>query len=377
MKKILVLGAGKIQVPVINKIKELGYYSIVVDFDPQAEGAKYADKFYPISTNDLGHVLEVAKKHSIDAILTTSDYPVNVVAEIGKQLKLPAMSVEVANICTNKYLQREFFRINNINTPQFKLIETKEDLALIDFFPCVVKPLDSSASRGVKEVSSQEALLQQYPISLDYARSRKIIVEEFIEGREFSVETLSQNEETYIIQITEKQTLGSEKGYFVEDTHIVPARISNDEYRRIEQTVRLVIKKMGINNCPTHTEIKVNSRGVFIIEIACRLGGDYITSDLVPLSTGIDMLENLIHLALGEKLIVDKTKQEVAAIQFINPSNYDRCNKFIQTQNKYIIRCEINEYKDNEITDSGDRLGYIILNTPTMDVMDDLLISIK
>lgn len=377
MKKILVLGAGAIQLPVINKIKELGFYSIVLDYDPQAEGVKYASKFYSISTNDLDSVLKIARKYDIDGILTTSDYPVNVVAEVGRQLRLPVMSVEVAKICTNKYLQREFFQKKNINTPKFKLIEREEELNYIDFFPCVIKPVDSSASRGVKEVHTKEELYEQYPISMSYAKSKKVIVEEFIDGREFSVETLSQNGSTYIIQITEKQTLGTDEGYFVEDTHIIPARISQEEYKEIEELINLTVKELGINNCPTHTEIKVNASGVFIIEIACRLGGDYITSDLVPLSTGVDMLENLIRLSLGEKLNIQQTKDEIAAIQFLNPLNYNRCVDFFQSGNEYIVRGEIKSYKDNKITDSNDRLGYIILNTPTMNLMEDILTIIK
>jgi carbamoyl-phosphate synthase large subunit len=377
MKKILVLGAGPIQTPVIKKIRELGYYSIVLDYDPLAEGASYADEFYPVSTTDLTKVLQLAQEHSINGILTTSDYPVNVVAEVSRQLKLPAMSVDVARICTNKYQQREFFFNNNINTPKFILIKDREELESVDFFPCVIKPVDSSASRGVKKVFTKKELYEQYPISREYAKSKNIIVEEFIDGREFSVETLTQNGQTHIIQVTEKLTLGNDIGYFVEDTHIVPARIGKEEYDEIKKLIFEIAEKLGINNCPTHTEIKLNSRGVFIIEIACRLGGDYITSDLVPLSTGVDMLKNLIFISIGESISVECSKEEVASIQFLNPSNYKRCSDFFHTGNQYIVRGEIKEYKNSKIKDSNDRLGYIILNTPTMTIMEDILTMIK
>lgn len=377
MKKILILGAGSIQVPVIKKAKELGFYTISLDFNPRAEGIDFADEFHIISTNDTEKVLELARKSQINGILTTSDFPVNVVAEVSKKLGLAAMSVEIAELCTNKYLQREFFRKNNINTPKYKLIKSIEDLDTIDFFPCVIKPVDSSASRGVKKVTTQAELFEQYPLSKVYAKSGTVIVEEFVKGREFSVETLTQGNVTSIIQITEKLTLGEEYGYFVEDTHIAPARITSIELRNIENTVKHVISEMKANNCPTHTELKLNKDGVFIIEIACRLGGDYITSDLVPLSTGVDMLENLILISIGEKIDVTKTRHNTSLIQFLSPINYDRCIKFIDSKNDFIVRSEVYEYSNNEVKNSSDRLGYIILCTPTLFEMEKLLKQIK
>jgi carbamoyl-phosphate synthase large subunit len=321
--------------------------------------------------------LELAKKCNIDGILTTSDYPVNVVAEVAKQLNLSGISVELSKLCTNKYIQRHFFCQNNINSPKYKLINSINDLFSIDFFPCIIKPVDSSASKGVKMVHNQKELLEQYPISKEFSRLRLTIVEEFIHGREFSVETLSQHGKTHIIQITEKLTIGEDIGYFVEDTHITPARITLEEKNDIEKTVYDVLKKMEVDNCPTHTELKLNKKGVFIIEIACRLGGDYITSDLVPLSTGVDMLKNLILLSLGNDINVERTLNSVASVQFINTNNYARCDKFLNQINPFVVKSEIYSYIGKEIKNSNDRLGYIILNTPDIQSMEQILTKIK
>ena len=105
MKRILILGAGEMQIPVIQKVNELGYESIALDYDSQAVGFGYATRHYVVSSTDAEKVLGVARREKSDALLTTSDYPVNVVAKVSKILGLPAMSPEVANICTNKYLQ--------------------------------------------------------------------------------------------------------------------------------------------------------------------------------------------------------------------------------------------------------------------------------
>jgi carbamoyl-phosphate synthase large subunit len=377
MKKILILGAGIMQVPVIRKANELNIYTIVIDYDENAPGVYYANEFHVISTNDVESVLSLAKRLNIDGILTTSDYPVNVVAKVAMELELPGMSVELAKLCTNKYFQRQFFSDHNINVPTYRLIESVNDLSLIDFFPCIIKPVDSSASRGVKMVHNREELFKQYPVSKALSKSNCVIVEEFICGREFSVETITQCKTTYIVQITEKLTTGENAGYFVEDTHITPARITPLERASIETTVYDVLRKMNVNNCPAHTELKLNEKGVFIIEVACRLGGDFITSDLVPLSTGVDMLKNLIMLSLGEKINIECLFNMPASIQFITPNNYVRCVNFINGQNPYIVRSEVFPFKKQEISNSNDRLGYIILNTPDMELMEQLLFYIK
>ncbi len=377
MKKIIVLGAGLIQVPVIIQAKKSNIYIIALDYDENAPGIIYADEFYAISTNDFEKVLSLAKDHQIDGILTTSDYPVNVVAKVAKELGLIGMPIQVAKLCTDKYLQRQFLLDEGINVPRFMKINSLQELSTVDFFPCVIKPTDSSASRGVKRVNNKSELSKQYPISSKLSKSASVVVEEFIPGREFSVETLTQKGITHIIQITEKLVLGEKNGYFVEDTHIAPARISLDEKSAIESTVFNVLKKMSIDNCPTHTELKINDKGVFIVEIACRLGGDFITSDLVPLSTGVNMLQNLISLSLGEEINIEKSVNSVSAIQFLNNNNYEKCVDFINKGYEFMKKSEVLPYNSQEIKSSNDRLGYIILNTPDMSLMEKLLTKLN
>jgi biotin carboxylase len=373
MKRILILGAGEMQLPIIQKARQMGVYTIVADFDINAPGLALADEKAIISTIDLGKVLQLAKEKNINGILTTSDYPVIIVASVAKELNLKGMSTDVAELCTNKYLQREFFQITGIKTPNFKLITDSNNLNQITHFPTIIKPIDSSASRGVKKVNNYDELKQQYDITVQYSRQAKVIVEDYIVGREFSVETYTQNGLTTIVAITEKIIKGEEIGFFVEDTHIIPARITSIEKSLISTEVMKAITMMKINDCPTHTEVKLNENGAFIVEIACRLGGDYITSDLVPLSTGVDMLENLINISLDEKINVTATWNKVAAVQFLNSTNYQNCVKFIRSNNENIIRSEIKEFHVRDITSSLERMGYILLQTDTITEMDLIL----
>jgi len=377
MKKILILGAGEMQIPVIQKVNEMGYESIALDYDENAIGFKYAQKKYVVSSTDAEKVLEVAKKEHADALLTTSDYPVNVVAKVSQILGLPAMSPEVASICTNKYLQRKLFADNGINAPKFYLLSEGFDLKAFKDFPYIVKPVDSSASRGVKKVNDTNELSEAINEAKGFSRTGQVLIEQFIGGKEFSVETLTQKGETTIANITEKLVIGEEYGYFVEDTHIEPARITPVEWCLIEDEVKKALKLIKADNCPSHTEVKLWNGKPYIIEMACRLGGDYITSDLVPLSTGIDMLANLVRLSLGTPVVREKTVNKVSCVQFLNPDNYDRCKCFVESKNSHIIRSEIREYSTHRIENSLDRLGFVIMQADNYSQIEEILKKIK
>lgn len=358
-KKILVLGAGIMQIPVIKKISELGYTSIVADFAADAPGFKFSDNNHIVSTLDYEGILSIAKKERVDGILTTSDAPVRVVAKVAKQLGFNAMSEETAEICTNKLKQRILFKENNVGSPDFVIVHSSSRDISFSSFPCIVKPIDSSASRGVSIAKNADDLRNAIDYAFEFSKSETVLVEQFIEGREFSVETFTQNNETTVVSITEKHLL--DNGYFVENTHIEPANITDCENELIKKEVMNAIASIGLDNAPSHTEVKLWNGKVYIIEIACRLGGDYITSDLCPLSTGVDMLENLVKVSVGEKVNVSHKKTKCAAVQFINNFNYESCKLYIELNKDNIVRYEIQPYSDKTIKNSLDRLGYIII----------------
>lgn len=269
MKKVLILGAGEMQIPIIVKTRQMGALAIVADMDSNAPGFEFSDEQLIISTLDIEKLMEYAEKDNLDGVLTTSDYPVNVVASISKKLHLTAMSEDVAKICTNKYLQRELFLRSGVHTPAFYLCDQQTDLSLYQEFPYVVKPVDSSASRGVQRVDSLAQLKDAFDLALSYSRKGQVLIEDFIDGREFSVETFTQKGRTSIIAVTEKLIIGEDEGFFVEDTHIEPARITADEYGIIAAEVIKAINIIGLDNCPSHTEVKLNSGGAATRSAMC------------------------------------------------------------------------------------------------------------
>jgi biotin carboxylase len=376
MKRLFIIGGGEMQLPIIRKAKELGHFCIVSDFDPNAPGFLFADVQLHVSTLDYEKTLESAIDHQIDGIVTTSDYPVRTLAYVCDNMSLKGLSKLAAETCTNKFLQRQAMTMTDCYVPQYFLFSTVDEInkQLNDLvFPLIVKPIDSSASRGVSKVDNKEELFAAFEDAMQYCVEKKIIVEEFIYGNEFSVESLTQNGETHIIAITQKSTIGSEGKYFVESQHIVPADITISQEKIIHEYVRKIIETLKIDNSATHIELKLSSKGPVMIEIGARLGGDYITSDLVPLATGVDMLENVIKIALDEKINVEKTKSGFSGIKFINSDNYKNAEKFIANNKELIIRYELKPYKKILLTNSMDRLGYIIINDDSRRNLEKML----
>lgn len=360
MGKLMILGAGIMQTPLIKKAKELGHYIITVDRDKNAEGNNYSDLVIQLDTNDIPGILESARLNQINGILTSSDLPVRVVAAVCEELKLPGLKKEAANICTNKFLMREHLKTNGFLVPRYMQIKSEDDLNDVDFFPSIIKPLDSSGSRGVKRNDTVEELLEAFPFSKSFSKCNSVLVEEIIDGPEFSVETFSQGGQTHIVSITEKWIKGSNKKFFVEDRHIVPAKINKKQAMEIQKTIINFIQSLDLGDSATHTEVKLNKQGIYIIESGARLGGDFIASDLVPLATGVDMLENAINIALGKQINTKPKKMDFTGIQFINSENYQLISSFIQKNQEKLFRFQIDPFFENALQSSFDRLGYFI-----------------
>ncbi len=322
MESIFILGASRLQVPAIKKAKEKGMFVYVLDYDPNAVGISLADKFLKISTIDKEAVYKVALEYKPDYIITsTSDMPVRTVSWVNEKLgKETDISYEGAICATDKVSMRKLMKKKDVPIPNYYEIHSyREFLEVIPKMENVfiLKPADNAASRGVilvnkKENTNYKAL---YDYCEQYSRSGVALVEEFMTGPEVSVEAYSVDGIPHIITITDKMV--TEKPYFVELGHTEPSRLSREQQDDIKRVATAAIKAIGMLNGPTHTEIKVTPTGAKLVEIAARLGGDFITSELVPLSTGVDMIECSFASLLKEDVPVEKKFQRGSAIRFI------------------------------------------------------------
>lgn len=396
MKKIMILGASILQLPAIRKAKEMGLQVITVDMDENAIGFKEEGIICEvISTIDSEKILEAAKKHNIDGIMTlASDMPMRSVAIVAKEMGLVGITEQTALNATNKAEMRQCLKESGVPIPQFFRVSSKGEYEeAIDYFKtsklkCIVKPADNSGSRGVdllSDLSDEELISRAYEYSKSYSRGGDIVVEEYMEGPEVSVETLSVDGECHIIQITDKLTTGAP--YFVEMGHSEPSAQPEDIKVRISEVASAAVKAIGIENGPSHTEIKVTKDGPKIVELGARLGGDNITTHLVPLSTGVDMVECCIKIALGEKPDLERKCELGSAIRYFktekgiitNIIGIEDAKKLYGVMQVSIVH-GIGE-KVSEIKNSIDRIGFVIAQgenaVNAVEICEDALRKIK
>lgn len=368
MKKIMILGASILQVPAILEAKKMGLYVIAVDMNASAIGFQYADKCAVISTIDIPEVLKVAKEENIDGIMTiASDMPMRTVATVSKELGLIGIDEETAIKATNKYEMRKALEKENIPIPKFIRVsnyeEYKEEIERFKL-PYILKPVDNSGSRGIYLVrnSTEEELAFEY--TKKYSRNGDVLIEEFMQGQEVSVESMTIEGETHIIAITDKLTTGAPK--FVEMGHSEPSRASNEIKEKICKITKAAVKAIGIKNGPSHTEVMITEDGPKIVELGARLGGDNITTHLVPLSTGVNIVKANIECALGMKVDLETKFQKGSAIRFFEQKDgtlkeINGIEEVMQNQKvkEVVINRKIGE-KTGEINNSSDRIGYVV-----------------
>lgn len=322
-KKILILGASILQVPGIEKAKEMGLEVYVADMNPDAVGFDMCDEKLVISTIDIPEILEASKKNEIDAIMTlASDLPMRTVATVSREMGLVGITEDTALKATNKAVMRRCLKDNGVPVPEFFKVSGVDEYkeAIKNFKGAfVVKPADSSGSRGIyliEDADDTQLVEEAYAYSVQYSRCGDVVVEEFMKGSEVSVETLSLNGEVTVLQITDKLTTGAP--HFVEMGHSQPSRHSVEIREEITRVAKAAVKAVGIENGPSHTEIMVTEDGPKIVEIGARMGGDCITTHLVPLSTGIDMVKDTILIALGETPDLEPKFSKGSAIRYFN-----------------------------------------------------------
>ena len=314
----MIVGASVLQLPAILKAKEMGLHVAVVDYNPQAIGIPYADKFYNASTMDEDAVLAAAEDYQPDGIMTlATDMPMRGVAKTSDKLHLHSINYVTALKATDKSLMIKAFKTFGVPSPWYYDVESLDDLKALEgkvTFPCIIKPTDNAGSHGVAKVNSFEELLANYEYAHSCSRHGEVIVEEYLDGPEVSVEVMVVNGNVNILQITDKIT--TEAPHFVEMGHTQPSRLPEDTQRLIRDVADMACKSVGIDKGPAHVEMKVTKRGPVMIELGARMGGDNITTHLVPLSTGIDMVGSTIKVALGEEPDITPTLHCGSAIRY-------------------------------------------------------------
>ena len=375
-KAVLIFGVGSLQESIIKRAKKMGLYTVGIDPCADATCKDCVDAFEVVPGQDYEGHCAVVEKYGIDAIVTAAtDKPLVMMARIAEKYGFPFYSVETAQWSTDKFQMKERFVLGGVPHAQGKLIsKAKEAEGLV--FPVIVKPRDNSGSRGVKLCRSKEELEASMNEALEVSKLDTILVEEFIEGPEYSIESLHHDGKNEVIQYTEKKT--TEFPYNVELGHIQPANISEDNKLKIRDIVEKIGKAFNFENCPSHTELKINERGIFVIETSPRLGGDYITSTLTPLSTGVNLEDELLKIALGEEINPTPKAIQYAGVRFFafqegsvvkQIPNFDFVKGWPHVVDFSFTLKEGD--KVNRITSSLNRYGQLVLQAGNRDAIEE------
>lgn len=310
-KSILIFGVGELQRSIIRRAKLKGLFTIGIDPCADAVCKDEVDAFEIVGGQDFDGTCAVVEKYGVDAIVTAAtDKPLVMMARVAEKYGFPFYSVETAQWSTDKYQMKQRFLEGGVPCARGRLIAKSEEADDL-YYPLIVKPRDNSGSRGVKLCRNKEELQEAMQEALQYSHLDTVLVEEYIEGQEYSIEGLHYEGKSEVIQFTEKTT--TEFPYNVELAHKQPANLTEEQKHDIRELVSKIASCMHFGNCPSHTELKINERGIFVIETSPRLGGDYITSTLVPLSTGINMEDQLLNIALGGKVDTQTGRVEKAS----------------------------------------------------------------
>lgn len=364
MRRIAIIGATEFQLPLIKKAKDLGYETFVYAWKSGDVGETAADVFVPISVIEKEKIYEDCLARGIDmAVSIGSDITILTVNYLMRKFNKPCNSEQCDEVSTNKYKMRKALIEGGVSCPKFKSFDSVPDESEIGemSYPLIVKPTDRSGSRGIYKVNDYSELKEAIPLSIVNSFEKKVIVEEFIDGPEYSCECISYNGEHKALTLTKKHTTGSPN--YIETGHDEPSDVKEEFIEQIYEQIYLALDALNIRYGASHAELKINGNRASIIEIGPRMGGDCIGSTLVPLSTGYDFMKMVIDIADGKRpdfTVNDHFRK--AHIRFImKQDDIDTMDKIRNDERYQFIECHLeNNDIDDAVTNSTDRHGYYI-----------------
>lgn len=361
MKKIAIIGASYLQLPLVQKANEIGLETYCFAYEEGAVCKDYCHQFFPISILEKDKILELCRKIKIDGIISiASDLAVITVNYIANKLGLIANPWETTSITINKYEMKVALEAMNLKVPRYAVFTSLDELNQLNQYklPVIVKPVDRSGSMGVSKVESLDAIHVAFESAMNASLSKQVIIEEFITGIEASVEGISQNGQHHVLAITDKITTGAPN--FVELEHHQPSQLNIKLQESIKQLIPKALNALQIKYGASHTELIITvDNKIYINEIGARMGGDFIGSDLVKLSTGFDYLKAVLYISLGKEIELQFGEKKYAGVIFRNANNSIKFDSKQQNDSS-IIKLESNLVEKQSLDKSSDRGNYLI-----------------
>lgn len=371
-KKAIVLGGTIPHKALIENLRARGYYTILIDYLENPPAKPAADQHVQESTLDKEKVLEIAQEAEADLVISTSIDQANATAcFVAERLGLPKpYSYETALAVTNKLIMKQIMRENGIPTPAHTSIRSLADADQLKAdFPMVIKPADSTGSKGVRKADNFEQLQSYLNEAFKISRSGEAIVETFYEGQEVQVDFFVQHQKAHLIMTRHKVKVSSEEGMAVLQSvgSIVPADISDAALKSLEEAAAKIVKAFHLDNTSLFVQAIVSGDQVNVIEFACRIGGG-LSFSMINIITGFDILDATVDSYLGVPVAVQYKKPDSiysTSLIYTLPGSFGRITGYEKLLEKGTIE-EFYLFKTKGMPvgadmTSGDRVGAFLV----------------
>lgn len=310
-KKLLFLGGSYFQLPAIIRAKELGYYVITADYLPSNPGHKFSDEYHNVSTTNPEKILELAKKLNVDGVIAYASDPAAITAAyVSDQLDLPGSPIESIQILGKKQLWNQFLKENDFYVPGFTSGSSPEDLDISGLnFPLVVKPVDSSGSKGVSKIEHPA----QLPAAFEYARSfsigKKVIVEEFIEMNGYLIGGdgfFGTNRLEFVCY--GDVYANTELNPLVPSGFSIPTRLDESVCKKIDKEINRLFNLLKVKNLSFNLEVMIDKQNkIYLKEMGPRNGG-YFVPQLIEHYTNVSLMDFALKSSMENDFQINPDK---------------------------------------------------------------------
>ena len=304
---VFILGGGIMQLPAIKSAKEMGWTTIVADGNALVPGRKIAGYFENIDLKDTEGIIKTAldykNKIGLDGVFTAGTDFSELVARVADAAVLPGIKIESAIKASNKLKMRQAFKKYGVNSPGFISVISAADLNCKNLevekinFPVVVKPVDNMGSRGIRKVENCSQLGNAVTKALKFSRSGRVIIEEYLDGPEFSIDAVIYKGEITICGFAARHIYFPP--YFIEMGHTLPAKLDKKRYMEIISTFKSAVQALGLTEGTAKGDIKYSRGKAYVGELAARLSGGYMSGWTYPYSSGVELTKAALKIAVG------------------------------------------------------------------------------
>lgn len=374
--KALVLAGGIPQIELIRQLKSRGITTVLADGSANAVARPYADIFYQVNIFDIQAVKDIAEKEQVDFLLTVcADQVLLVVAEVSEMLGLPCyIDYKTAQDVSDKIRMKRIFR--EIGVPSTAYVETDHfDMDIISQlrYPLVVKPVDAYSSKGVRKADNLEELKQFYEEAHEISRSGGVIVEEFFQGDEISVDAFVVDGKAHILAVTNSEKVRSDDRFVIFRGRY-PVSASDVVLHKIEDIAQKIAEGFGLVNSPLLIQLLNNGDDVSVLEFCARTGGN-MKWLLIKYSCGVDVITATIDITLGQKpdLELKNTGHNIVVNDFIycEPGIFDHFEGFDEMVEQGLINefhpVRIKGTEMHGVTSSSDRIAGMNIVADSLD----------